>query len=325
MAKAKKTTKKSTSKRSSKPKVDAYQAVTDRLVELLEQGVCPWAQPWKNRGSGFAPVNASTKKSYRGVNIWILLAEQCDKGYGANAWVTYKQAQAMGGNVRKGQKGTRIVFWRILERESNSETKKDGSPKVDKIPLIRLYTVFNVEQCDGLDFNTPAQPEELPEFNPIEAAEAIAAEYKSGPSLEHGGDRACYSPALDRVQMPKREQFDGAAAYYSTLFHEYAHSTGHKSRLDRDLENGAGFGSDPYAKEELVAELAAAFLCGEAGIDNDTIERSAAYLSSWARRLKGDSRLIVQASSAAQKAADRIMGVDPAAAKKDGESAAQAA
>jgi len=312
MAKTKK------SKSSSKSKVDAYQAVTDKLVELLEQGVCPWAQPWTNRGCGFAPVNGRTKKSYRGVNIWILLAEQTDKGYRSNQWVTYKQALDLGGHVRKGQKGTKIVFWRILEKESTTETKKDGSPKVDKIPLIRLYTVFNLDQCDGIESTTP-QVDASYDFNPIETAEKIAAGYKNAPELNHGGDRAYYQPSTDKVQMPEQDQFSTAEDYYSTLFHEYAHSTGHKSRIDRDLENGAGFGSDPYAKEELVAELAAAFLCGEAGIKDNTIDRSASYLASWARRLKGDSRLIVQASSAAQKAADHILGVSFKAEQKDGE------
>lgn len=196
------------------------------------------------------------------------------------------------------EKGTQVVLWKPVKKKETDGERRDYL-------LLRYFTVFNVEQCDGLDLPTD---ETVVEHDPIESAEAIAHGY-TAVEVRHGGDRAFYSPLLDYVQVPNLTQFDTAEHYYGTLFHELAHSTGHESRLARpSLVEPTGFGSDPYSKEELVAEMAAAFLCGEAGIDVN-VEQHAGYIGHWLGALKDDRKLLVQAAAAAQKASDLVLGV----------------
>lgn len=285
--------------------VDTYQFVTDRITAALEQGIVPWHQPWKNFGAGAnAPASLSSGKPYQGINVFMLGVTAMTEGYTSRWWGTYRQITAMGGQVRRGEKGTPIVFWRVL-------VKKDATGEVTgKIPFLRSFTVFNADQCDGLDI----KEDELPTLNdvqPVDACEEISDGYRErgGPSLQHGGDEAYYMPTLDIVSIPLRGQFESAEAYYSTLFHEYVHSTGHKTRLDREGTASVKFGSPVYSKEEMIAEMGAAFLCGAAGIPV-RIEQSASYLSGWMSAIKDAPKMLVLAAAAAQKAADLIVGID---------------
>lgn len=270
-----------------------YEQITERMVALLEKGNIPWRKPW-NVQTGL-PRNLVTKKPYRGINLFLLHAMQYESPF----WLTYRQATELGGYARKGEKACRVVFWKRLELED------ELTGEADKIPLLRFYYVFNVAQCDGLKnvsvetpVNAPAKPE------------AIVATMPQRPDIRHGMALACYSPRTDTVSMPDRARFEKPEAYYGTLFHELIHSTGHPTRLNRStLTESAGFGSNPYCREELIAEMGAAFLCGHAGISKTILENSAAYIQNWLEQLRNDKRLIVQAAAQAQKAADFILAV----------------
>lgn len=284
--------------------MNVYESVTNRIIAQLEAGVIPWRKEWKTSGTHGLPFNHVTGKQYRGINILLLMTS----GFADARWMTYKQAQDVGANVRKGEHGTKIVFWSMFDVERET---KDGGTEADRVPFMREYTVFNYEQIDG--FAQPLPFEENP-FEPIPAAHALADSYltRAGIQLAHGGDRACYHPALDSIKMPNPGSFTNPDAYYSTLFHEMGHSTGHKSRLDRskDYDFNAAFGSADYSKEELVAEFTAAFLCGTVGISNDRVEANhAAYIQSWLKSLRNDSKMVVSAAQKAQRAADLIQGV----------------
>jgi antirestriction protein ArdC len=294
--------------RKSADRKDVYAIVTERIVAQLEAGVAPWRRPWATSGAGTMPRNAVSKRAYRGVNVFMLLFAQWEKGYEHALWLTYKQAQAAGGQVRKGEQSELVVFWKRIQPK-DGEVDAQGNPR-RPFMMLRYFNVFNVSQCDGLEHLLP-EATETAAFSPIEAAAALADGYFTGsPVLSHGGDRACYSPALDTVRMPKPEAFSSPEEYYSTLFHEATHSTGHASRLARpDLMEGHAFGDESYAKEELVAEMGAAMLCAMAGVEQVTLPNSAAYLGHWVSVLKGDAKLVVQAAAAAQKAADLIAGV----------------
>lgn len=272
-------------------KKDVYAIVTDRIVALLEGGTVPWRKPW----SGGGPKNVVSGKAYRGVNVFVLACQ----GYSSPSWLTYRQATQLGGSVRRGEHGSPVIFWNWIEK-----TDPANATRKIRFPILKYFTVFNVEQCDGIA--VPAV--EKASVNPIEAAEAIVAGMPTPPSIRHLGDQAFYRPSTDSVVVPAREAFDSAPAYYATVFHEIAHSTGHYSRLDRPAVAAPSFGSHAYSKEELVAEMSAAFLCAEAGIDLQTIDNSAAYIASWLSALRNDRRLLVQAAAAAQKAADYVLG-----------------
>lgn len=273
-------------------KTTPYDVITDTIIARLESGVIPWQKPWV--GANHRPTNLVSRQPYTGINPFLLACA----GYGSPYWLTFRQAKNLGGSVRKGEHGTKIVFFKAYDK-----TDADGEV-TDRIRMIRYYTVFNVEQCDGLDGKVPATDDGTFNHDPIAEAEAIANGY-AGPTVTWGGDRACYSPTLDAVRMPPRESFAVREAVYATLFHELAHSTGHESRLNRDIANV--FGSHQYSKEELVAEMTAAFLCADAGIDTDgLLDNSAAYVKSWIRALRGDSKLVVAAATAAQRAASFI-------------------
>jgi antirestriction protein ArdC len=224
-------------------------------------------------------------------------------GYASPNWVTFKQAQARGGSVRKGEKSTPVIFWKIDTVEKTDS--ESGERTRGKRFILRYYNVFNVEQCDGIavDSETVSHP-----FEPIERCESVVGSMPKRPMIEHAENRAFYRPSTDRVNMPRPERFTQPAEYYSTLFHELTHATGHVSRLDRKgITELAAFGSSTYSKEELVAEMGAAFLCGHCGIEQSTLENSAAYIGNWLKRLRDDRTLIVFAAAQAQKAADFIL------------------
>lgn len=270
-----------------------YDQVTQRIIALLEKGTIPWRKPWTVQTG--LPRNFITKKPYRGINTFLLHAMQYESPF----WLTYRQAMELGGHVRKGEKSCPVVFWKQLELEDKETGDKE------KIPLLRFYYVFNAAQCEGLK-NAPATTGEIPASRP----EEIIAAMPQRPEIKHGMALACYSPSADAVSMPDRARFKKDAGYFATLFHELIHSTGHPSRLNRStLTESAGFGSNPYCKEELVAEMGAAFLCGLAGIGETVLENSAAYVQNWLEQLQNDRKLIVQAAAQAQKATDFILNV----------------
>jgi len=273
--------------------IKSYERITDRIVGLLEQGTVPWHKPW-NVSTGL-PRNLVTKKPYRGINPFLLIAA----GYESPLWLTFRQAVQLGGSVKKGEKACPVVFWKQMEMTD----KQSG--EVEKIPLLRMYFVFNVAQCEGLK-NIPA--EDASSFAATEAAEIVAG-MPQQPQIKHGMSHAYYAPRQDIVGMPEPKRFKTEDGYHATLFHELVHATGHEKRLKRQsITERNGFGTDPYCKEELIAELGSAFLCGQAGIVERTIDNSAAYLESWLKRLQEDKTLIVYAAAQAQKAADFILG-----------------
>ena len=278
-------------------KKDAYQVITDRICDLLEKGEIPWQKPW-NAGTDM-PRNLITKKDYRGVNPFLLASMRYSSPY----WLSFKQAKDLGGGVKAGEKGCPVIFWKWIEKE-NEETGE-----IDKIPFLRYYTVFNLDQCAGIpEDKIPVLNEEIRPFNPIEAAEKIVTEMPKCPQIEHREGRAYYRPSSDTINMPRKELFKGDEEYYSTLFHELTHSTGHESRLNRKgINELQGFGSHSYSKEELCAEMGSAFLCGEACIVERTIENSAGYIQGWLKRLRSDRKFLVHAAAQAQKAADFIL------------------
>jgi antirestriction protein ArdC len=273
--------------------IKSYERITERIVGLLEQGTVPWHKPWRVQTG--LPRNLVTKKAYRGINPFLLMAA----GYESPQWLTFRQAVQLGGSVKKGEKACPVVFWKHLEVAG----KEAG--EVEKIPLLRMYFVFNVAQCEGLK-TVPVVEETA--FVATEPGE-IVAKMPQPPVIKHGMKQAFYSPSDDTVGMPEPKRFDTEDGYHSTLFHELVHSTGHEKRLKRvSITERNGFGSNPYCKEELVAELGSAFLCGHAGIMERTIDRSAAYLQGWLNQLKEDKTLIVYAAAQAQKGADFILG-----------------
>lgn len=285
-------------KRTTDRQSKAYDLITERILAALEGGEVPWRKPW-SLPAGMSPQSV-TGHAYSGINA-ILLGLS---GYTDPRWLTFRKANELGGHVRKGEKSMPVVLWKPIEREVE---KDDGETEAKTIWLLRYYSVFNVEQCDGLSLPTIDMPQE---FDPIQTAEGIIAAMPNSPSIDHkGGDRAYYSPSSDEVHLPLRAAFESAGEYYSTAFHELGHSTGHNKRLNRhDLETGiAPFGSEVYSKEELVAEFCAALLCNQSGIEN-TIDNSAAYIQGWAKVLKKDKRLVVTAASQGQRAADFILG-----------------
>ena len=284
-------------------KTDAYEVVTQKVIDALEQGHIPWSKPWRSV-SGEVPTSLQTGKPYRGINVWTLSVESVLRGYRSPYWVTFKQAKERGATVRKSEKGTQVVLWKPVRKS----IEEDGERQERSYLILKYFTVFNAEQCDGLDL---PEPEPLPERNPIEGGEQIVREFVGCPTIRHGGNSAHYSPALDYVQMPERGQFADSELYYHTLFHELSHSTGHESRLNRDsLIQPKPYGSEDYSKEELVAEMAAAFLSGEAGIEVE-VEHTAGYIQSWLKVLSDDRKLLVSAAAQAQKASDHILGQTP--------------
>lgn len=277
-----------------------YEIITDRICEILEKGEIPWHKPWTCK-PGTMHQNAKGRE-YNGLNIIMLNCMAATMNYKSNQWITYKQAGERGWQVRKGEKGTPVIYWNWVNTEKEDKT---GKKVTDSIPFLRYYTVFNFDQVEGAP--APAPEEEPGTIEPIVICENIVNRMPNKPAIKQSGTGAFYSPDLDFVNMPMAE-WDKAEEYYSTLFHELIHSTGHVSRLGRFKDEGrVHFGSDKYSKEELIAELGAAFLCGNTGIEQTTIENSAAYIQSWLKALKNDKRMIVFAAAAAQKAADYIL------------------
>lgn len=266
-----------------------YEMVTNKIIEKLEQGIIPWRKPWINGGA----VNWKTQKAYRGINTMLL---------DAGEYATFNQIKEAGGKVKKGEKSHIIVFWKWLDVEN----KESGD--LEKIPFLKYYRVFEINtQVEGLESKRTT---ETFDHDPIAACEEIVKGYINAPTMTFESKDAWYKPSIDLINVPPIMDFPKVEEHYSTLFHEMIHSTGHKSRLNREgITETARFGSETYSKEELVAEMGSAMLCGVAKIENVTIENSAAYLQSWLKVLKEDKTMLVKAGSQAQKAIDLILGI----------------
>ena len=237
------------------------------------------------------------------MNVFLLAFTAFAKGYGSSYWLTFNQAKERGGSVRKGEKASLVVFWKQYE----TKDKQTGEPIT--IPIMKYFNVFNAEQVDGIEIPDAVKFEPL-DFQPIEAAERIVAGYVGGPVVSYdGGQQAFYRPSTDTVHMPSKTRFASEPELYSTIFHELSHSVGHSSRLDRKLDTDPKpFGSPDYGKEELIAEMSAAFLCSHAGIAPTVIENQAAYVRGWLKQIKADKKLVISAAGQAQRTADWILG-----------------
>ena len=278
------------------PPIDVYQTITDRIIEQLEKQIVPWRKPWTEAGH---PQNLLTKRPYTGINTWLLAS----LGYSQNYFLTWKQLKAVGGSVKKGENGTMVVFWKRLPKERPD----DEQEKVKSI--LRYYYVFNIAQCDHLPevFTIPYPPYTISQ---ISACDEIIELMPNCPAIKHGKQAAFYDPLKDYINMPKQGSFATSESYYSTLFHELVHSTGHASRLNRrEIVEPNKYGSEPYSIEELTAEIGACYLSSVAGIVNKEFDNSVAYIKGWIDLLRNDKRMIVYASGHAQKATDYILNV----------------
>lgn len=284
--------------------LDIYKMVTDRIIAKMEQGDIPWKRPWT--GAGRWAIKRTSGKPYSLLNQ-LLLGKPGE-------YLSFNQCKKEGGKVKKGAKAQVVVFWKMLDKARRTDDGRavldaEGNPVFDCIPYLQYSNVFHIDDCEGLE--PKSYTDERRDFNPIEKAESVIADYvaRSGVGFFHEDQgQAYYSPAADKIVLPLKEQFTTDAGYYDTAFHELTHSTGHKTRLNRFAEGVMAFGNDSYSKEELVAELGSATILNALGIETeDTIQNNAAYIQNWLKALKNDKRLIVSASAKAEKAAQLIL------------------
>lgn len=281
--------------------MNIYDDVTAKIISELEKGAAPWIKPWKADSS--AEKNFFSQKPYQGINRLLVGMSSMAQGFNNPAWATFKQWKAAGINVKKGEKGTQIVFFKPVNKETVNdagETEKTG------YCVAKAYWIFNVAQTDATI--VPTEKPDIAPFNPIPACDDRIV--KTGAIIGHGGDSAFYMPSQDRIQLPNKTAFDNEASYYATAFHELTHWTGAKHRLDRQLDKGR-FGNPAYAFEELVAEMGAAFLCQDYAIQGEL--RHAGYIGHWLKACKEDNKAIFKAAALAQKAADYINSIDATA------------
>jgi antirestriction protein ArdC len=298
------------------PRADIYRNVTDIIVRGLEQGSRPWIKPWTTTSNVALRPLRHDGAPYRGVNVVILWIAAAERGYASSTWLTYRQAQSLGAQVRKGERGTAIVYAKMIQPPEDETAATEDATRT--IPLLRAYTVFNVGQVDGLParYSQALASETVTTDVPdrIDRADAFVA--ATGATIQQRGSRACYIPSADLIEMPPYGKFrdtptsTAAEAYYATLLHELVHFTSPAHRCDRKL--GKHFGDQVYAAEELVAEIGSAFLCAQLGVALDPRPDHAAYIGSWLTLLKADKRAIFAAAAMAQKAVDWLNGiVDP--------------
>ncbi len=294
-------------KRSIAPHQDLYQEITNKIIAQMEQGKFPWVQPWDSSHAACTvglPVNATTQRRYSGINVLILWGAVFDHGFTSQNWLTFKQAKTLGGSVRKGEKGQVVCYADRFTPQKEREQAKSEGRDPQAIPFLKRYRVFNIEQCENLPDNLTINTQPLPEREIIPRADRLAK--ASGADIRHGGDKAFYDPLRDFVQLPPQPAFTEQINYYRTFFHELGHWTGHPKRLDRDQL--ARFKTKSYAREELIAEMTAAFTC--AALDITPTVRHADYLASWLEVLKEDKRAIFRAASQASKAAEYLLAFD---------------
>ena len=287
--------------RGNSSRASLYDEVTATIIGQLEEGVFPWVRPWsKAKASLGLPRNAVTKRPYSGINILVLWGAVIEGGYPSQDWLTFRQALAAGGCVRKGERGRTVFYADRFTPKDEREQVKNGE-EARSIPFLKRFTVFNAAQCEGLPEGMVSEPAPMPERELHRTAEELIA--ATGADFRIGGDEAFYAPSGDFVIVPPQPAFHHQIDYYRTALHELGHWTGHGSRLDRD--QAGRFGSAPYAREELVAELASAFLCAALGIEPTV--RHADYLGSWLAVLSADNRAIFKAASQASKAAEFLL------------------
>jgi antirestriction protein ArdC len=285
--------------------MDTYAIVNEKIISLLEAGIVPWRKPWASTG---LPRNLVSMKPYRGVNVFLLSASK----YVSPFWLTLRQANELGGHVRKGEESSVVTFWKVEDVKQRTQDLDTDEPeeKARRRFLLKVYRVFNLEQCELPQAVIDRLPKiETHQHDPIEAVEKIIAGMPSPPEIVRVGSKAFYSPITDRVTLPPRELFISAEEEACTAAHEISHSTGHEKRLGREgITELAPFGSPVYSREELVAELSAAYLCAEAGISSAVIANQAAYVAGWLKKLRDDRKLLIHAAAQAQHAADYILG-----------------
>jgi len=273
---------------------NVFDIINSRIMEILEKGTVPWRRGWNVTSS--MPRSLATKKEYRGINVFLLASMQFSQPW----FLTYNQIKERGGSIKQGERACPIVFWKWIDRTDPEDT--------NKVPLLRYYNVFNVEQAEGIDY--PEIQESSNTFTPIESAELVIASMPKRPLIHHMGNRACYNTLTDIVTLPPQSAFQSPEEYYCTAFHELTHSPMAEKRLNRKVSIQVHkFGDEEYSKEELVAEMGASFLSGHCGIENTTIENSAAYIAGWLKALKNDKTLLIHAAAQAQKAADYILNL----------------
>ena len=301
-------------KTGARPRSNLYDDVTAKIIRELEAGRFPWAQPWMSargaaRGEAATiaaglPKNASTGRAYSGINILLLWGAAIECGFTDQIWLTFKQAKALGGSVMKGERGAMVVYADKFIPKGEQERVANEGGEASFVPFLKRYTVFNAAQCEGLPENLTPSAQLLPECETIPRAEKLIA--ATGADFRIGGDKAFYVPSQDFIRIPPQPAFFEQINYYRTCFHELGHWTGHASRLKREFKGR--YGSHAYAREELVAEMASAFVCASLSI-NPTV-RHADYLASWLEVLKEDNRAIFNAASLASKAADFILAFE---------------
>lgn len=280
-------------------RTDLYTRVTDQIVSHLEAGVKPWTQPWQSPQGAVSRPLRHNGEPYTGINVLTLWCSSMERGFSAPMWMTFNQALELGGAVRKGEKGSLVVFASSINK---TEEGSNGEKQERNIPFLKSYTVFNVEQIDGLPDRYHSKVEIV--SNPDQRLADVEAFFAAtGATVGYGGDRAYYAPGPDVIQMPTFEAFRDAHGYYATLAHECTHWTSHKSRLDRSFDQQK-WGDEGYAREELVAELGAAFLCADLGVALEDRADHASYLASWLKVLKNDKRAIFTAAAHAQRAVE---------------------
>ncbi|WP_129791752.1 ArdC family protein [Sphingosinicella sp. CPCC 101087] len=286
-----------------KERQSLYSQITARIIAELEAGGVPWVQPWDSVRCGCSmPRNAVTGRGYSGINVLILWAAGIEGGYSSHRWLTYRQAQTAGGSVRKGEKGTSVCYADRFTPKDEEERANSEEREARQIAFLKRFTVFNVDQCEGLPEKLTKVPAPRGEREAIPDADALIA--ATGADLRIGGDSAFYARLGDFIQVPPPEAYFEPINWYRTALHELGHWTGHPSRLARDMSGS--FGTSPYAREELVAELACAFVCASLSI-HPTV-RHTDYIGAWLKVLKEDERAIFRAASLASKAADYLLG-----------------
>lgn len=288
-------------------KLDVYEMVTNRIIELLEKGTIPWRQPWKDAG---IPMNLLSKRQYRGINLWLLLS----LNYENNLFLTWDQIKSIKASVKQGEQGHPVIFWRTIPKKKQSEDETEAEKQV---PFLRYYKVWNVSQVRDIPKDLLLKRGALPEgedentdgkSDPFFPCQPVIHGMPQCPPIYHNEQKAYYHRKDDYINMPKKRSFKKGESYYSILFHELIHSTGHEKRLNRSFSaDMAETGGDKYSLEELVAELGACYLCSHCGILPSVIDNNAAYIKAWLNRLKDDKKFIIHASGHAQRAVDFIL------------------